>query len=103
MTPAPEDELVATIARHLEIDWQYVEHVEAWDVERIALVRSAGRKAGRLLKYRVATVQTDPRKREDGRVVVVVAVREPPSAKEDERMSERTRLLMDEWSKKPRG
>jgi hypothetical protein len=43
--PEP-DELTLAIARHLEVDWQYVERVEAWDVERIAEIRSAGRKAG---------------------------------------------------------
>jgi hypothetical protein len=98
LSPGP-DELVATIARHLEIDWQYIEHVEAWDAERIAAVRSAGRKAGRLLKYRIVTMQTDSRRREDGRVVVVVAVREPPSVEEGERMGERSRLLIDETFK----
>ena len=41
-------------------------------------------------------MQTDLRKREDGRVVVVVAVREPSSVDEGERMGERSRLLIDE-------
>jgi len=44
---AEPDALTLAIARHLEIDVQYVEIIEAWDTERIAAVRSAGRKAGR--------------------------------------------------------
>ena len=38
--PEP-DELTLEIARALEVDWQYVKHVEAWDAERIAEVRAA--------------------------------------------------------------
>ncbi|MFI6263652.1 hypothetical protein [Micromonospora sp. NPDC051006] len=41
------------------IDWQYVERVEAWNAERIAEVRSAGRRAGRWLGYNIATFQSD--------------------------------------------
>jgi hypothetical protein len=64
---AEPDELTLTIARQLEIDTQYVEHVEAWDNERIAQIRSAGRKAGRLLGWKIRTVQTQPT--DDGRLV----------------------------------
>ena len=94
---AEPDELVLTIAQRLEVDWQYVERAEAWNAERIAEVRSAGRKAGRLLGYKIVTVQSEP----DGenRVTIIVAVREAPNAEEDERMQERARLLMeDAWS-----
>jgi hypothetical protein len=87
------DELTLTIARHLEVDWQYVRRIEAWDADQIALVRSAGRRAGRLLGYKIVTRQSEPN--DENRVVVVVSVREPPSKEDHERMQERSRLLMD--------
>jgi uncharacterized NAD(P)/FAD-binding protein YdhS len=90
---AEPDELTLTIARHLEVDWQYVRRIEAWDTEQIATVRAAGRRAGRLLGYKIATRQSEPS--EENRVVVIVAVREPPSKEDHERMEERSRLLMD--------
>jgi hypothetical protein len=90
---AEPDELTLTIARHLEVDWQYVRRIEAWDTEQIATVRAAGRRAGRLLGYKIATRQSEPN--EENRVVVIVAVREPPSKEDHERMEERSRLLMD--------
>ncbi|MEN3610486.1 hypothetical protein AAH979_13135 [Plantactinospora sp. ZYX-F-223] len=90
------DELTLKIMRHLEIDWQYIAHAEPRDTERIALVRSAGRKAGRQLGWKIATMQTNPARREDGRVVVAVTVRETPNAEDDARMSERSRLLIDQ-------
>ena len=46
---AEPGELTLVIAQHLAVDSQYVERVEAWDAERITEVRSASRKAGRLL------------------------------------------------------
>jgi hypothetical protein len=36
---AEPDELTLAIARQLELDSQYVEHVEVWDTKRIAAVR----------------------------------------------------------------
>jgi hypothetical protein len=87
------DELTLTIARHLEVDWQYVCRIEAWDADQIATVRSAGRRAGRLLGYKIVTRQSEPN--DENRIVVVVAVREPPSKEDHERMQERSRLLMD--------
>jgi hypothetical protein len=95
--PEP-DALVLKIARCLEIDWQYVERVESWDTERIAAVRSAGRAAGRMLGYKIATVQAESD--DEDRVTVIVAVREAPNAEEGERMRDRSLLLMDDfWSK----
>jgi hypothetical protein len=52
---AEPDELTSYIAQRFEIDMQSVELVEAWNTERIADVRSAGRKAGRLLGHKVIT------------------------------------------------
>jgi hypothetical protein len=95
--PVP-DELTLEVARALEVDWQYVEGVEAWDAERIAQVRSAGRKAGRLLGFKIATFQSRPN--DEDRVAVIVAVREAPNAEDAQRMQERARLLINEqWSK----
>jgi hypothetical protein len=95
--PEP-DELTLTIARHLEVDWQYVERVEAWNADRIDEVRSAGRRAGRMLGYKIRTFgQT---RDAEGRVVVVVVASEPPSAEEDRRMAERSALLIEQaWAK----
>jgi hypothetical protein len=87
------DELTLLIARHLEVDWQYVRRIEAWDAAQIAAVRAAGRRAGRLLGYKIVTRQSAPS--EENRVTVVVAVREPPSQEDHERMQARARLLMD--------
>jgi hypothetical protein len=91
---AEPDELTLTIARQLEVDYQFTERVEAWNADRIAELRSAGRKAGRLLGLRIMTHQTDPNS--EGRVLVIVAVRDWPSEEERERMLERGALLMNE-------
>jgi hypothetical protein len=92
------DELGLEIARRLELDWQYIVRVESWDTERIAEIRSAGRKAGRHLGYKITTFQSDPD--EEQRVTVIVAVREAPNAADEERMRERSLLLMNDfWSK----
>jgi hypothetical protein len=94
--PEP-DELTLTIARHLEIDNQYVEFIGACDIHRIAEVRSAGRKAGRLLDWKIMAYQTSPN--DEGRLAVIVAVREWPYEEREQRMAERVKLLLDEfWS-----
>jgi hypothetical protein len=43
---------------------------------------------------RIRRAQSDPHAREDGRVVVVVAVREAPNEEEDQRMRERADVLL---------
>src|SRR4051794_3117347 len=92
------DELTLKVARQLEVDWQYVERVDAGETARIAAVRSAGRKAGRLLGFKIASVQTAPD--DENLVTVVVVVREAPGSDEDKRLAERARVLMNEaWSK----
>lgn len=90
---AEPDELTLTIARQLEIDSQYVEHIEAWNTGRTAEVRSAGRKAGRLLGWKIRTFQTQPT--DEGRLAVVVMVHEWPDEEMRGRLEERGRLLMD--------
>jgi hypothetical protein len=93
---AEPDELTLLIAQRLEIDWQYVEYVEAWNTERIAQVRAAGRKAGRVLGFKVVTRQSDPALREDNRVVVIVAVTDGPSQDDRDRIDERAVLIVDQ-------
>ncbi len=95
---AEPDELTLRIARHLEIDHQYSERVEAWDAELISDIRSAGRRAGRLLSWKIMTHQTSPDN--EGRVLVIVAVREWPSEEDHQRMLARGALLMNEVVKK---
>lgn len=90
----PFDELVSTIARHLEIDHGYTAILPPEPAEAIARVRAAGRKAGRVLGLSVFTCQTDPARREDGQVVVWVTLRNPPP-EDDERMQARFDLVLD--------
>ncbi|MFD9550307.1 hypothetical protein ACFWBG_23175 [Nocardia salmonicida] len=98
----PTDELTLTIMRSLEIDWQWVKHFDPADVTGIAEARSAGRRAGRAMGLKIVTFASDPAKREDGRVVVIVAVNQPASDPEDEkRMEDRSRLIVDQMLKRP--
>lgn len=90
---AEPDELTREIAWRLGIDAQYIEHVGAWDAERIAQIRSAGRRAGRLLGWKIQTSQSEPT--DGGRVAVVVMVREWPD-EETRRLQQRALLLIEE-------
>ncbi len=74
-----DEELYGEILRALEIDHQYVAHFEPTDIEQIARVRSLGRRAGRHFGWKVRTFQTDPGRREDRKVVVIVTVIESTS------------------------
>jgi len=89
------DTLATQIATALEISAQYIEHVDPQDVEHIALIRSAGRKAGRLLGWKIHTFQTDPALREDKKVVVIVAV-EQSTPEDDARFRATGDLLIGE-------
>ncbi|WP_133116302.1 hypothetical protein [Amycolatopsis antarctica] len=90
------DELTLQIMRHLEVDAQWVRHFDPTDLVGIAESRAAGRRAGRALKLKVVTVESDSAAREDGRGVVVVAVNQKMAPEDDARLDERARLLMDE-------
>lgn len=95
---AEPDELTLEITQLLELDGQYLENVEAWNAERIAEVRSAGRKAGRLMKYKIHTFQTRPN--DEGRLTVGVVVAEWPDDEMRERLEERGKMLMEDfWEK----
>lgn len=88
-----DKELIQRILPVLEIDHQYVRHVEPWNQDLIAQIHRCGRAAARRLGYGVRTFQSDPDKREDGRVVVIVAVTHSTPDEED-RIRERSDLLM---------
>ena len=94
MDDVSDDFLIAEIMRALEIDHQYVRWVEAQSEDPIARIRRCGRKAGRVLGYKVRTLSTDPAQRDDGRSAVFVVVIE--STDEDRaRIAERSRLLIN--------
>lgn len=89
--PEDFDDLVAEIAVHLELDAQFVVHLEPWDVDTIGDVRRAGRAAARRIGHRVVTHQTGPKERQDGRVVVIVALRGDDLSQDDQdRYDQRT-------------
>jgi hypothetical protein len=85
----------------LEIDLQAVETFEAWDVEGIAQYRRVGRRAVRRLGHRALTQQSDPAKREDGRVVVVVLADPDPAHPDSQRLYDRSETIVREMSLGP--
>lgn len=93
-----DEESYNEVLRALEIDHQYVAHLGHDQTEQIALVRSLGRKAGRYLGWKVRTFQTDPEKRDDRKVVVIVAVVES-TPEEHKRIKERGELLIRNMKK----
>ncbi|GIG57153.1 hypothetical protein Lfu02_15250 [Longispora fulva] len=100
MKPEPGD-LTLAVARRLELDWQYVEHIDPSDQLRIVAVREAGRAAGRLLGVQVVTGETDPAAREDEKVVVYVAVTSTSDPQDQERLDQRIRLFADTVAELP--
>jgi hypothetical protein len=87
------DELTLTIARHLEIDNQYVEFIgPVTSTASPRCGRQDGSSAGRSWP-----TQTSPN--DEGRVTDIVAVREWPNEEKEQRTAERAKLLMGEfWS-----
>jgi hypothetical protein len=87
-----DDELAAHIAQILEIDHQFIVRIQPRAAEQIARIRRAGRRAGRILGWKVSTFLRD---RDDGDWVVGVIVIE--STPEDmSRLRERGALLVNE-------
>lgn len=89
------DELEAfavELATFLEVDHQYYEDVDQRDHDRIALVRAAGRRAARILGWKVRTLVVDL---DSGMVRVFVVIIES-NAEEHARLSERSRLLLEQ-------
>ena len=94
----PTDELTLEIMRSLEIDRQWVRRFDPVDFDGIAKARSAGRRAGRALGVKIVTRQSDPARRKDGQVVVIVVVdQDETDPEEAKRLEERHRMLMDEF------
>ncbi|WP_146197454.1 hypothetical protein [Promicromonospora sp. AC04] len=87
-----DDELVASMMRVLEIDFQVVQHFAEDDTEGVAQFRRCGRRAIRNLGYRARTHQTDPDLRED-RLVVVHAMIANLNDDDNNRLEERAILL----------
>ena len=90
----PEDEaLIEQILPVLELDHQYARLVEAWNHDLVAQIRRCGRQTGKRLGYKIRTFASDPDRREDRRVVVWVLVTDPNPDDED-RIRERSDLLI---------
>jgi len=88
-----DEPLIAEMMPVLDIDHQYVKHVEEWNQELVDQIRRCGRAAGRRLGFKIRTFATDPDVREDRRRVVCVVV--TASTEEDERrIEERSQLLV---------
>jgi hypothetical protein len=91
----PDDEaLIGRIQPVLELDHQYTRQVEAWNEDLVAQIRRCGRAAGRRLGCRVRTLASDPRDRDDRRIVVCVIVNDSNPGEED-RIRERSELLIN--------
>lgn len=92
----PEDEvLIQEMLPVLDVDHQHMRLVEAWNRDRVAQIRRCGRQAGKRLGYKIRTLNSDPDRRDDGRLVVWVVVIE--SAPDDEdRIRERGELLISQ-------
>ena len=89
-----DEERLAMILPILEIDLQAVRHFEAWDEDGIAQFRRVGRRAVRQLGHRALTRESDPAKREDGRVVVVVLADVDPEHSDGKRLEERAEEIV---------
>jgi DNA-binding IclR family transcriptional regulator len=88
-----DEELIQQIQPVLELDHQYTRHVEASNEDLVAQIRRCGRAAGRRLEYKVRTFASDPRDRDDRRIVVWVVV--TASNPDDEhRIHQRAELLI---------
>lgn len=96
-----DEELLAAILPILDIDLQAVAVFEAWDVEAIAQYRRVGRRAVRRLGHRAVTLQSDPAKRDDGRVVVIVLAEVPSEHPDSQRLHDRGEALIQRMSFRP--
>ena len=92
----PDDEaLIQEILPVLEVDHQYTRVVEEWNHDLVAQVRRCGRQAGKRLGYKIRTFASDPDRRDDRRVAVWVIVTDS-NPDDEERMRERSELLMNQ-------
>ena len=72
----PDRLLLDRIIAALKAESQYVQHFDEDDVEGVQKVRSLGRRAGRELGWKIMTHASDPDKRQDRHVVVIVVAAE---------------------------
>jgi DNA-binding IclR family transcriptional regulator len=91
----PTTRRLQQIQPFLELDHQYTRHVEAWNDDLAAQIRRCGRAAGSRLGYKIRTVASDPRDRDDRRIVVWVVVTASNPDDED-RIHQRGELLVQE-------
>jgi hypothetical protein len=92
----PDDEaLIPQIQPVLELDHRYTCHVEAWTDDLVAQMRRYGRAAGRRLGYKIRTFASDPRDRDDRRIIVWVVVTASNPDDED-RIHQRGERLVQE-------
>lgn len=88
-----EDEIYERILLGLQLDHQFIEHVNPDELGRIKQIRDLGRRAGREIGWKIRTIQTDPERRADGKVVVGIVVVES-TPEEDARLSERAEFII---------
>ncbi|WP_394937736.1 hypothetical protein [Psychromicrobium sp. YIM B11713] len=75
--PESVDELLLEqIIDGLKFRGQFVRHCDETDTDEVARIRSLGRRAGHNLGWKIITFASDPDRREDRKIVVVVAVEE---------------------------
>ena len=92
----PADEaLIREILPALDLDHQYTRLVEEWNHEFVAQIRRCGRQAGKRPGYKIRTLTSDPQRRDDRRVVVwVVVIGSNPD--DEDRIRDRSELLISE-------
>ncbi|WP_225727948.1 MULTISPECIES: hypothetical protein [unclassified Nocardia] len=96
----PTDELTLEIMRSLEMNLEWRRSFDPTDVDGIAEARRSCRRAGRALGFRIATHQSDPALREDGRVVVSVVVTQGMDPETMARLEKRALLLMNDFHRR---
>jgi hypothetical protein len=69
--------------------------VEAWNDDLVAQIRRCGRTAGKRLGYKIRTLTSDPRQRDDRRIAVWVVVTSSNPDDED-RIRQRSDLLISQ-------
>ena len=89
------NESISEILPVLDLDHQYTRLVEASNHHLVAQIRRCGRTAGKRLGFKIRTLTSDPQQRDDRRVAVWVVVTSSNPDDED-RIRERSELLISE-------
>lgn len=87
--------LIQEILPVLELDHQHTRLVEVWNHQLVAQIRRCGRQAGKRLGYRIRTFASDPDRRDDQRIAVIVIVIDSNPG-DEERIRARSELLMNQ-------